>query len=218
MPYAIVINLNALAGALAEEDPERAHALVRESRRLRASLGYETPAVVTNTVTTSALIGDWTQVLELASASVRYLHWTNDAPQLGGILNIVACALAPTDAEAAAVLQGAARRLAAAAIPTLDPTTPAPGTPRTRSDGARAASPGSAGFFAQLRRTTTGLLNNALGEARLRHLRAEGQAFDNDHAVAYALDAIERATSAMTDEREFSHDPSATGRYPERRP
>jgi hypothetical protein len=55
------------------------------------------------------------------------------------------------------------------------------------------AAPSSASFFSELRRQTTAALRNALGETRLHQLRAEGEAMDDDHAVAYALEAINRA-------------------------
>jgi hypothetical protein len=45
----------------------------------------------------------------------------------------------------------------------------------------------------ELRRQTTAILRDTLGEERLRQLRAEGQAMDNDHVVAYTVDAIGRA-------------------------
>ena len=45
----------------------------------------------------------------------------------------------------------------------------------------------------ELRRQTTTALRNALGEMRLHQLRAEGEAMDDAHAVAYALEAISRA-------------------------
>ena len=35
------------------------------------------------------------------------------------------------------------------------------------------------------------MLQVSLGEVRVRELRAEGAAMDFDHAVAYALDAID---------------------------
>jgi hypothetical protein len=41
-----------------------------------------------------------------------------------------------------------------------------------------------------VRRETTALLAQGLGEERLHELRARGEALDNDHAVAFALDAI----------------------------
>ena len=45
----------------------------------------------------------------------------------------------------------------------------------------------------ELRRQTTAALRNALGETHLHRLRAEGEAMDDDHAVAYALESISRA-------------------------
>jgi predicted ATPase/class 3 adenylate cyclase len=197
MPSATVINLNALASALTDQDPQRAQALLSESRQLASGLGYEIPNELTNTLLTAARLGDWTQVLELASASIRYLHWNNDAPQLAGVLNVVARALAPTDGQSAAMLQGAARRLATAAIPSLDRTASAPGPARASADQSTRAPAGGVGFITQLRRTTTGLLLHSLGEARLRELRVEGEDMDHDHAVAYALTSIERGSRGM---------------------
>jgi hypothetical protein len=49
-----------------------------------------------------------------------------------------------------------------------------------------------------VRRETTGLLAAALGEERLRHLRAEGEAMDDDRAVAYTLDQIAKALTDST--------------------
>ena len=87
------------------------------------------------------------------------------------------------------MLQGAARRLVPAAAR----------SPRgTGVAGANAASPAggapsSASLLTKLRRQTTAALRNALGEAHLHQLRAEGEAMDDAHAVAYALEAISRA-------------------------
>ena len=192
MPTVLITCLNALAGALTDQDPERAETLLRESLQLTASLEHESLQALANTILTTARIEEWSHALELAPASIRYLHWNNDAPQLAGVLNVVARALATIDAEAAAVLQGAARRLATVAIATRDGTTSMPGT---RSVDAKAERvPADNGFIAQLRRTTTGMLCDSLGEARVRALRVEGGALDTDHAVAYALDAIDGAT------------------------
>jgi hypothetical protein len=55
------------------------------------------------------------------------------------------------------------------------------------------AAPSGASFVTELRRQTTAALRDALGEARLHRLRTEGEAVDEDHAVAYALEAISRA-------------------------
>lgn len=85
-----------------------------------------------------------------------------------------------TDAESAAVLQGTAHRLVTAAV--------------ALPESAEAIRPpDSTDFVTQLRRDTSGLLREALGEARLRELRAQGAAMDDDHAVAYALEVIARA-------------------------
>jgi hypothetical protein len=44
-----------------------------------------------------------------------------------------------------------------------------------------------------VRRETTRLLAAALGDERLRQLRAEGDAMGDDHAVTYTLDQIATA-------------------------
>ena len=49
-----------------------------------------------------------------------------------------------------------------------------------------------------MRRQTSDLLRDALGEVPLRELRAEGEAMDEDHAVAFALDAIAKVTAVMS--------------------
>jgi hypothetical protein len=49
-------------------------------------------------------------------------------------------------------------------------------------------------FVTRIRRETTALLNASLGEERLRELRARGEAMEEDLAVEYALEVIERAT------------------------
>ena len=98
-----------------------------------------------------------------------------------GVGNVVARAAAPVDAEAAAVLQGIAHHFVAG----------------DRAGRTSRPTAGGTGVITQMRRTTTALLVDALGEARLHELRARGDAMDNDQAVAYALDAIARARSTM---------------------
>jgi hypothetical protein len=48
-------------------------------------------------------------------------------------------------------------------------------------------------LISDLRHQTSDLLHDALDEAGLRQLRAEGEAMDSDQAAAYALEAIRRA-------------------------
>jgi len=196
MPLAIAMNLNALAAALAEDDPERAKGLLREGSQLRMTFGYEAQNDVTQAVFVTARVGDWPQLLELAPISIRHLHWTHARPQLAGVLNVVARALVSTAVEVAAVLQGAASRLArlamgipgpsSASITTDAATTPIGGGERSDS-----------GLIVELRRTTTDLLIETLGKTRLRDLRAQGEAMDDDSVVAFAIDAIAKAQAAM---------------------
>jgi predicted ATPase/class 3 adenylate cyclase len=187
-PTVIVMNLAAFAAALADEDPQRARALLWESIELRKWLGYEQTFEITQAVLVAARIGDWPLTLELASRSVRGLHWLGDQPLFAAVLNVAARAVTPSDPETAAVLQGAARGLLARLVGAS-----AVGRSVRAPDGPPAPPSGDASFVTQLRRQTTGLLQDTLGEARLRELRAEGAAMDFDHAVAYALDAIDTA-------------------------
>jgi hypothetical protein len=83
--------------------------------------------------------------------------------------------------RAAAVLQGAARRLALAAM-------------QGRGPGEGGSTSGSrGGFISELRRDTTRRLADHPGDARLRELRADGDAMAADHAVAHALALTDRA-------------------------
>jgi hypothetical protein len=131
---------------------------------------------------------DWSLTLETAEHAIRHLHWGGQRPWLSGIFSIVARAIVERDAVSAAMLQGAARGLAGRAT---SPPTPVitSGTSTLLATGGAA---GSASFITEQRRETTGLLRETLGEARLAELRAQGEAMDEDHAVAYALDAIAR--------------------------
>ena len=107
----IVGSLAASAASLADHDPQRARALLRESIEIRAALGYEQTFESTQAVLVASRIGDWTLTLELASRSIRGLHWLGDEPLCAGILNVVARAVASSDPEGAAVIQGGARGL-----------------------------------------------------------------------------------------------------------
>jgi hypothetical protein len=117
----------------------------------------------------------------------RHLQWTGDRPLLGAIINLVAHALATTDPETAAKLQGAARTLvisAAVSNGIVDE-----GTPTNERAVVRPAA-NQNDFVTQLRHTTAAALRDALGDTRMRELRAEGERLDRDEAVAYALGAI----------------------------
>jgi predicted ATPase/class 3 adenylate cyclase len=182
MPIIINVNLVALGAALVDDDPEQARGLLHESIQLRTGLGYEAWTELTQSALVSARLGDWPQTLELAGPSIRHLHWTGNRPLLGAVFNLVARALAPADPETAAVLQGAARGLVISAVATNE-----------QAAGAQPRTAGTTDFVTDLRRATTAMLRDSLGEARLKHLREEGEHLDRDQAVAYALDAITRA-------------------------
>jgi predicted ATPase/class 3 adenylate cyclase len=191
MPTAIAINLTALAGALADIEPERARALLRESLELEARLDYEAWAELTQAALISARLGDWELVLDLTARAIRYLHWTGERALLAAMFNLAARALIDRDAELVAVLQGAAYTFAMASSgPASDRASAAPAPPTVDS---AAPPPGKASFVTTLRRETTGLLRDRLGQERVDELRAKGRRMDTDDAVAYALDAITRA-------------------------
>jgi predicted ATPase/class 3 adenylate cyclase len=192
MPTPIAYSLTALAGALADDDRDRARALLRESLELEARLDYETWGEITQAALISARLEEWEQALDLASRAIRHLHWIGERPLLGAMFNITARVIGPNDPDSAAVIQGAAYSFATTA--THVPAAPDPAAappPATIPVDARPS--GTASFVTDLRRETTGLLRERLGEERLRELRAEGRAMNTDEAVAYTLDAIGRA-------------------------
>ena len=157
---------------------------------ISAALHYENTNELTQGVLVAARLRDAPFALELAKPAVRHLHWSGDRPQLAGVLNVVAWAIADTDPDAAATIQGAARALTLADIPTL-----------AAADTRGQASPAPVqveavtgiGVLTELRRETTRHLADVLGQERLRELRAQGEAMDADQAVAYALAHIDQA-------------------------
>jgi hypothetical protein len=187
MPTAIRANLAALAAALADQDPERARALLAEAMQLQANWHYESANGLAHTVFVAATLEDWPTVLVVAASAIPFLHWDNDRAVLAGLINVVARSLLPASVETAAVLQGFAQRLATAVAPAIGAA--GSGAPRDRSDPPA----GAVGLVTRLRRETTSMLIESLGQTRLRELRAQGVAMDDDTAVAYALDAIAKS-------------------------
>ena len=110
----------------------------------------------------------------------------NHRPYLHGTLTVSARALADTDPEGAATIQGAAHALLAIPVPRDHD-----GNDR-RATGARTGGPADrGGLIVDTRRETTRLLVEALGDERLRALRDHGAAMDTDTAVAYTLARLE---------------------------
>jgi hypothetical protein len=187
-PLLIAMSLMALAGALVDRDPDRARTLLEESLELRSAVGFEGADPSTQAALIAAKTGDWLLTLQIAKRAIPYLRWGGERPWLSGILNVVARAIANTDAASAAVIQGAARRLVTTSLPTTRPAPTSDTAPPTAG-----TVPSGASFLTELRRETTGLIRDSLGETRLAEMRAEGEAMDEDHAVAFALEAIATA-------------------------
>jgi predicted ATPase/class 3 adenylate cyclase len=187
-PNLIVLGLAGLANALAETEPERARALLQQAVEEMGQIGLESSTAVTNGVLVAGRLGDWPLALEMAARSIPMLHWNSDRPQLGGVLNVTARALVDHDPDAAATLLGAARGLAPRAVTLPSP----PPDPPPRAP----AGPSTFGIVANLRREASVLLDDIIGAERRRELRGEGEAMDQDHAVALALGAIEHARAA----------------------
>ena len=177
MPHLIGMGLNALASVLAERDPDQARDLLRESLQLAQAVGHESTTEFTVALLVAGRLRDRQLVLELASRALPLLHWNGDRPQLAGVLNVVAWALAEERPRDAAVIQGAARRLTLEAFG--DRATPRQGTPG-----------GAAGAISELRRETTRLLTPVLGEDRVRRYREDGAGLDADQVVGLALGLI----------------------------
>jgi hypothetical protein len=95
-------------------------------------------------------------------------------------------ALAGPDPEGAAVVQSAARSLAASLEP--DASTVSGSMPEQR-----------VGDFVAANRETSRLVTEVLGDDRVRALRAQGAAMDTDEAVAFTLAHLEAFTRAQSE-------------------
>jgi hypothetical protein len=164
-PKAIHMNLLALAYALASSDPEKARELLYEVLDVRYG-----STILIFACYVAGRLEDWPAVLSAAERSLRWDRGTGITPRLvlAGVVDLVARALAPSQPEAAAVLEGAR-----------------PGLSATHGTAERA--------IVKARHETTRLLTDSLGEPRLRELRSRGQNMDYTQTCAYALDAIKRA-------------------------
>jgi predicted ATPase/class 3 adenylate cyclase len=177
-PSAIVTARVALAQALVAEDPAQAQVELVDALESATSLGYESPAELQVGVFAAARLGAWPTVLSTTGRMLYHYARSGSIPRyiVVGLLNLVARGLAEQQPEPAAILQGAAN----ATIRHLTPRDAAP------VSGTRSNSNDVAAFVVEVRRGTTQLLIEALGETRLRQLRAHGEAMDQDQACAYA--------------------------------
>ncbi len=184
--------LVALAQALSRQDSERASALLSEAAH--HDLDYEAYSELIRVTLAAAMIRDWPLTARCATRSIPHAHWMNHQPYLHGVSTVSARALAETDSEAAATIQGAAHALLAISAPTTTTaTTDAPPVP------ARGGSADTGGLIVDTRRETTRLLVEALGEERLGALRDHGTAMDTDTAVAYTLARLDAFLTEAAD-------------------
>jgi predicted ATPase/class 3 adenylate cyclase len=163
-PKAIHQNLLALASALASRNPEQAGQLLHEALDAR----YDNNTV--NACFVAGRLEDWPAVLLAAS---RWFQWDRGTGMtarivLAGIITFVARALAPSQPDAAALLQGAALGLSLALGP-------------------------AEAVIVEARRQTNRLLTHSLGEQRLRELQSRGENMDYTQTYTYALEVIKRA-------------------------
>jgi predicted ATPase len=189
-PLLVGFCLMSLANALVGSDPSEARRLFREGAAATTAVPGLGPTELSVIAYQAAGLEDWETVLVVAPDAIRGFHWLGERPNQAGTLNIVSRALATFDAETAALLQGATRQL-------LSPPSALPVDPNTTREllPSRAATGGGV-IIVELRRQTTSILRETLGEARLRELRSKGETMDDDDVVRLTLEAIVRALSA----------------------
>ncbi len=175
-PGALALCLSSLALTLVDSDAERARALLRESVERGAIPGQEFPFSLWSAILAAGRLQDWNLTLALAGRSLRLYRWM--LSPITAATNLAECAraLAESQPETAAVLQGAAYAAFGRANPDAGPARP----------------PGStANFVLRGLRETGALAAAALGPERARELRAQGVAMNTDQAIAYALAHID---------------------------
>jgi predicted ATPase/class 3 adenylate cyclase len=185
IPTIITTNLVALAMALSRQEPERARVLLQEGSH--QSLDYEAYTELTQMTLAAAMIRDWPLTARLATRSIAHAHWLNHRPFLHALLTIAARALADTDPEAAATIQGAVHTLSA----TLARATTTTAAGETPGAPTHAGPTDRAGLIVETRHETTRNLVDALGDETLQALRHHGATMDTDTAIAYTLSRLD---------------------------
>jgi predicted ATPase/class 3 adenylate cyclase len=180
VPGELAASIAVLALALAAHDPRRSHDLIDEAADLHARHDYEANNDLLFMAFAAARLADWPLTARFARRSIRHLHWSNQRPRVGGMLNVAASALADSDPRAAATLLGAARSFA--------PRRP---TGTSSPSGAPIGDGRGAGLVVELRRATTTRVRETLGDELMSELREQGASLDPDTAVAFALSSID---------------------------
>jgi predicted ATPase/class 3 adenylate cyclase len=107
-PALIASSLLAVGAAVAQTDPGRARACLRESLELSTTLGYQGPLDHVGAAAIAFLLNDRTATLELGRSAIRALQGRGDRRIMTFMLHVIAGTLAATQPEAAAIIQGAA--------------------------------------------------------------------------------------------------------------
>jgi predicted ATPase/class 3 adenylate cyclase len=107
-PALIASGLLAVGATVAETDPDRARACLRESIELSTALGYQSRIDHVWAAGIAFLLNDRIATLELGRGGIQALQWAGNRVRIGPILHIIAGTLAATRPEAAAIIQGAA--------------------------------------------------------------------------------------------------------------
>jgi len=103
----IATSLLAVGLAVAGTDPGQARARLRESRELSAALGYRNALDLGWATGIAFLVGDAAVTLELGRTAIRGIQWGGDRLRMGFVLYFIAGALATSQPDAAAIIQGA---------------------------------------------------------------------------------------------------------------
>ncbi len=119
-PALIATGLLAVGTTVAETDPDRARACLRESLELSTALGYQNWLDHVRAAGIAFLVNDRTATLELGRRAIGALQRAGDRLLMGFVLHGIAGALAATQPEAAAIIQGAAEA-SVAESPTIAP-------------------------------------------------------------------------------------------------
>ncbi len=176
-PALIATSLLALGVAIAQTDPDRARACLRESLELSTALGYQNWIDHVWAVGIAFLTSDRTATFELGRRAIHRLQRAGNRLSMGFVLHTIAGALAATRPEAAAMIQGAAEASVAAAEPSVVESPP-------------------------IARLISSIVTEALGEEHARELRARGAEMDWDQAVAYTLAQITQALNEPQSENQ----------------
>jgi predicted ATPase len=178
MPGAMVISLNSMAMTLADRDPNRAKAVLRECVELASTPGQEVATGFLMAALGATRLGEWQIAIALAARTMMLWRGVQTFMAAAPSLAVCARALADDQPEVAGVLRGAAY----AAYHQGNSGQPVPG------EGSSAS---GVNYLLQALRDAGDLVAAALGEERRHQLREQGAAMTMDEAATYALANID---------------------------